>query len=365
MRYKKFLGYDISVLGFGGIPIMSGRVSDFLVKLKDVAYRDSIETIEYAINQGVNFFDTAIDYGDSEIKIGEVTRPYRNDIFLASKSKALSYDAMMFDVETSLKRLQTDYIDLYQFHFVKDINAYNEIMGEKGSFRALLHLKESKVIRHIGLASHNALVLNSAIKSKLVDTIQLPFNIIENENLKIIKLIKESNIESIIMKPYAGGALTTLTEKTSKIVKNDAELRELALKFVLKYDPGIIIPGMATINEVKNNIDIVNNFNKLTQDEIYKIQCLKEIIGTTFCRRCQYCEPCPKNIQIAQIIRFYKYYEDYGLHDWAVKQYRELNVLANKCVNCGQCEKKCPYNIPIRKTLKRIHDILGEKNNGN
>lgn len=120
MEYNDINGALVSALGLGGIPLMSGKSSEFLVKLKDTSYTEAIETIQFAINNGVNFIDTAADYGDSEEKIGVAIEGERNHIFLASKSKALSYDAMLRDVEQSLRRLGTDYIDLYQLHYVKD-----------------------------------------------------------------------------------------------------------------------------------------------------------------------------------------------------------------------------------------------------
>lgn len=150
------------IMGFGGIPIMSGKDSEFLVRLKNVEYDQSIKLIAKAIELGVTFFDTALDYGDSEEKIGKATKNCRDRVILATKSKALTYDEMMYSVEKSLKNLSTDYIDLYQLHFVKDSNSYNTIMGDNGAYKALEKLKDQKVCLNTAI---NYLFSNIYIKN--------------------------------------------------------------------------------------------------------------------------------------------------------------------------------------------------------
>lgn len=350
----------VSLLGFGGIPIMSGKTSEFLVELKDVGYAESLKVIEHAVDMGINFFDTAVDYGDSEDKIGEVLSSVREKMFIASKSKALYRDEMLRSVEKSLKALKTDYIDLYQFHYVKDKFSYDTIMGSGGSYSALVELKRENVIRHIGLASHNQFVIKESITDGILDTVQLPYNIIENESKELIDTAANINLPVIVMKPYAGGSLTKINNKIADIIEDDKKLRKLALNFIIEQPVTVIIPGMSSIAEIDENIKIIEETIFLSQEEKCTINILKDRIGSAFCRRCQYCEPCPRNIPIAQILRINKYYEDYGLEEWAKEQYINLKYKADRCIECKDCENKCPYELSIVSEIKNIHEKMGE-----
>lgn len=358
MKYKRLgrTGFNVSEMGFGGIPIMSGRDSEFMVSLKGVEYQNAINTINHAYENGINFFDTALDYGDSEEKIGKALKNFRSNIYIASKSKALTYDQMKKDVLKSLKALGTDYIDLYQLHFVRDKHSYDTIMDEeKGAYLALLEYKRKGYIREIGIASHNSYVIEPAIKSGKFSSVQLPVNLIENENIYLINLAQELDMGVIAMKPLAGGTLTTKHPKVSGIVDCDEEMKSLALTYVFSQNITTAIPGVSDIYELKENLKIYYSKCLITEVELEKISLIKRIIGNTFCRRCQYCEPCPQNIEISKILRLYKYYEDYNLKDWAKEQYFEIKNRADKCISCYQCERKCPYELEIVSKLKTIH----------
>lgn len=357
MQLREWFNHEIPIMGFGGIPIMSGKESDFLVELKNIEYDESIGVIKEAINMGIKFFDTALDYGDSEEKIGKAIKGHRHDVVLASKSKALTYDDMMRSVEQSMQRLDVEYIDLYQLHFVKDPTSYHIIMGENGAYEALKRLKTENVIREIGIASHNSMVLSEAMSDNAFYSMQLPYNLIENENIQIVERAKEYGIKTIIMKPFAGGSLTRVHPRLSGYIKSDIQLRELSLQYIVKEAVDMIIPGMSSLKELKENWSILSMSAPYTDTgEILQKRIIQEI-GTTFCRRCQYCEPCPQGLEIAKILRFGKYYEDYNLKEWAKKQYKALTVKADSCIKCHNCESKCPYNLNI---VERISEIRKE-----
>jgi uncharacterized protein len=316
-----------------------------------------------AYENGINFFDTAVDYRDSEEKIGKALSDVRGKVVIASKSKALTYEEMRRDVLKSLRALNTSYIDLYQLHYVKDKNSYGRIMDERnGAYRALLEFKEKGFIKEIGIASHNPFVLRPAILSKKFATVQLPLNLIENECIKIIRLAKENGLGIIIMKPYAGGALTKQLPKTRDLDITSSEMKRLALKYILLFSGAdTIIPGMANLKELKENIWIYNSKVNFSPKDKKFVQIIKKRLGKVFCRRCQYCEPaCPKKIKISVILRLIKYFEDYNLKQWARKQYEDLSVKGDECIQCHACEKKCPYNIKIVPQLKKADKLLGE-----
>lgn len=361
MEYKKLgkTNLIVSKIGFGGIPIMTGHESEFLARLKGSSYQESIETVRHAYNRGINFFDTAIDYRDSEQIIGEALQDVRKYVILATKSKALDRNNIFSHVKRSLSNLKTDYIDLFQLHYVKDNNALRQIMDPKyGAYKALLELKSDGVIKHIGIASHNSYVFKEIINTKLFDTIQLPVNLLEHECDHIIKSANKNNIGIISMKPFAGGTLTKSLNKLQKFYFSSEEIKKLALEYVYSTGVTTVIPGMGTKEEVDENIDIV--LNKIGYEN-YPTETINEIvkkIGKTFCRRCQYCEPCPNKVNISAILRIIKYYEDYDLPSWAKEQYKAIAYNYNDCKKCGICEKKCPYHLNIINELERIHNIL-------
>lgn len=348
----------VSKLGFGGIPIMSGRHSDFLVRLKDLGESIAREALERAFDYGINFFDTALDYGDSEKKIGLALKPVRKKVVIASKSKALTYENMKRDVCCSLENLGMEYIDLYQLHFVRDSNSYNRIMDERrGAYRALVEFLEEGIIKEIGIASHNPYVLEPAIRSKKFATVQLPLNLLEQECVNLVDLAKKEEMGVIVMKPYAGGSLTQVPPKVKELGLTDLQIKQMALRYVLGQNIDTVIPGMANPSELEENIQIYES--RAGKDDEHKlIEKIKQELGKTFCRRCQYCEPCPKGINISVMLRLAKYYEDYGLWDWAKKQYGQLEVESNQCTSCKKCESRCPYHLRISDEIKRIGRML-------
>lgn len=360
---KKRLGktnFSVSELGFGGIPIMSGRESGFLVDLKNTAYEEAIRTLKLAVEKDINFFDTAIDYGDSEEKMGIAFKTNRKDVYIASKSKALKYDKMLEDVKKSLVALQTDYIDLYQLHFVKDKLSYETIMDEEnGAFKALVQCKNEGLIREIGIASHNPFVLGPAIESGNFATVQLPVNLLEQECVELIEKANLQDMGIIAMKPYAGGTLVKPLPDLLDLGLTGEIMKKLALSYCISAGVTTVIPGVSNQNELLENVEIYHKLNKITQDELEKRNIIIDRIGKVFCRRCQYCEPCPAKIEISKILRFYKYYKDYNLKEWAIKQYSELNTKGSACVKCHKCEGKCPYDIKIVEELEKIHKFLG------
>lgn len=233
-------------------------------------------------------------------------------------------------------------------------------MGQNGAYNALCDLKKAGVIHNIGVASHNTFVLRDAIKSCSFDTVQLPYNLIETSGEGIIDLANNYKIPTIIMKPYAGGSLTKVPKKLYGIVRDDRELKRLALYFIYNQPVTVVIPGCSMISEMEENLGLYDEIKNGIEIDSKKNEIIREIVGKTFCRRCQYCEPCPQNIEISKIFRFLKYFEDYGLEDWAKQQYKELRVSATQCAGCKICETKCPYALNIVDTLSRAHKILGE-----
>jgi predicted aldo/keto reductase-like oxidoreductase len=326
-------GLKVSVIGLGGIPLQ--RISAGKAK----------EVINKCHELGINFIDTARGYTVSEELIGNAIKDDRDKWIIATKSTARDYEGMKKDIQISLRNLQTDYIDLYQLHLVKNKETYDKIMADDGAFKALVEAKEDGKIGHIGITSHSADILEEVIETGKFETIQFPYNPVENLGERLFKRAKELNIGVIAMKPIAGGAI---------------ERGELSLKYILSNNNiTTAIPGMCSIEEVEKNAQVGRSSFTLTGEEESEIKRIIDELGTEFCRRCGYCGPCPEGIDIPTQFIFEGYYTRYGLQDWAKKRYDSLDKRAEDCKKCGACEPKCPYNLPIRKMLERVAKNLG------
>jgi uncharacterized protein len=337
MNYRELgsTGLKVSVIGFGGIPIQ--RIDDI----------DAQKVIIRAEEKGINFIDTARGYSVSEEYIGKALEGRRDKWIIATKSMSRNREDMVKDVNISLGNLKTDYIDLYQFHNIKTMAEYDKVLGEDGAYNALVQYKNEGKIRHIGITSHSLDILKIAIESGKFETIMYPYNIVENQAEEIFKRAKELNIGVIAMKPMAGGALTNGT---------------LALKYILQNENvTCAIPGMGKLEEIEENSELGSNIVALTEAEKAEAKTIADELGTEFCRRCGYCAPCSQGIDIPSVFLFQGYKERYNLAQWAEERYSAMKYKAKDCIECGACEKRCPYNLPIRNMLKKVGQIFNEK----
>lgn len=328
MRNFGKTGMKIKRVGFGGIPIQR------------ITQEETNKVIDELEKSGVNFIDTARGYTISEEYLGNALKGRREKFYIATKSMSRDYESMKKDIEISLKNLQTDYIDLYQMHNVKP-QEYDTIFDDDRAYRALLEAKEAGKIKHIGITSHGLETVEKAVKSGKFETIQFPYNIIENQADEVFKKAHEKGVGTIVMKPLAGGAI------------NDGTL---AIKYILSKEYiDVAIPGMDTPEQVKENTAVLENF-ELTEEDNAKISKIKSELGTNFCRRCEYCLPCPEGVNIPQNFLLEGYYTRYGLQDWAIDRYKALgeNQRASNCIQCGTCESRCPYELPIIDMLKNV-----------
>nr|WP_317332673.1 aldo/keto reductase [uncultured Romboutsia sp.] len=320
----------INRVGFGGIPIQR------------ITQEDTNKVINELVNNNINFIDTARAYTISEEYIGNAIYGKREKFFIATKSMSRDYESMKRDIEISLKNLKTDYIDLYQIHNLKP-EEYKTIFDENKAYKALLEAKEKGKIKYIGITSHSLETIEQSIEDEKFSTIQFPYNIIEDQADEIFKKANKKGIGIIVMKPLAGGAI------------DDAKL---AIKYILSKDYiDVVIPGMENIEQVRENVSVLQDTN-ITKDDKSKIQEIRKTMGKRFCRRCEYCLPCPLKINIPQNFLLEGYYTRYNLKDWAKERYKSLEVKASACVECGLCETKCPYELPIREMLKDVSSKL-------
>lgn len=335
MEYRTLgkTGLKISRMGFGGIPIQ---------KIDEEGTRKLLREM---MEKGVNYIDSARGYTVREQYIGYGLEGIRDKFVLATKSMSRTKEAMAADIETSLGNFRTDYIDLYQVHN-PSMEQLDQVMGEGGALEALMEARAAGKIGHIGLTAHSTEVFERALELDWVETIMFPYNIVEQQGAELIHKCAEKNIGFIVMKPLAGGAI---------------EDASLALRYVCSNpDVTVVIPGMAEIHELEQNLAACSNTEPLTQEELKEMDKVREQLGTDFCRRCNYCAPCTVGINIPSVFLFAGYLQRYDLADWAKDRYSTLKVKASACIGCGKCEPRCPYHLPIREKLKKCARDMGE-----
>ena len=325
-------GLRISRMGFGGIPIQK------------VDARATRALMERLCALGVNYIDTARGYTVSEQYLGEALEGLRDRFVVATKSMARTREAMARDIDISLHNLRTDYIDLYQVHN-PSLDELKAVCAPGGALEALMQAKAEGKVRHLGVTAHTAAVFEYALSLDWVETIMFPYNIVETQGEALIHRCAQQGVGFICMKPLAGGAL---------------EDAHLALRFIAQNrDVSVVIPGMYDVREVDENIAAATDISPLTQAELEKIETIRRELGTQFCRRCNYCQPCTAGISISGIFVLEGYLERYGLGDWARQRYAAMDKKAGDCVDCGACEKRCPYELPIRQMLARCKQEFG------
>jgi predicted aldo/keto reductase-like oxidoreductase len=315
----------VSRIGFGGIPIQ--RLSE----------DEAIRVVQHSLDLGVTFIDTANGYTTSEERIGKAIAGRRDEVIIATKTGARDGATAREHLELSLARLDTDAIDIWQLHGVSDFETYEHVLGPGGTLETAREAQQSGEIRHIGITSHSLDVALEAVASGLFETIQFPFNFVTNEAIEqLLPLAKEHDVGFIAMKPIGGGML---------------EDANLAIKWLLQFETVVPDPGIEKTEEIEQIVDVVSGSWELTHQDRQAIEAIREEVGTRFCRRCQYCMPCPQGVRISTMMvvpSLIKRLPPATLKsDWIMGAVQT----AEACIECGECEAKCPYHLPIREMI--------------
>jgi len=316
---------QVSRIGFGGIPIQ--RVSD----------NEARYVIRRAFELGVTFFDTANGYGTSEERIGAALDNKRDRVILATKTPARDRNGALEHLELSLKRLQTDTIDLWQLHNVSSEENYAKVIGPGGALEAAREAVRDGVVQHIGLTSHSMEIALKATASGLFETIQFPFNYVTREaEEKLIPLAEECDVGFIGMKPFAGGLLDD---------------PRLSIKYVLQWDSVVPDPGIETTDDIEGIVRVLEGDRQLTDEDRQEIERIRGEVGNRFCRRCGYCLPCPTEIPIPTAMNLVSFMRRFPVDNLESGWLADVAAKAAACQQCGECEERCPYELKIRDML--------------
>ena len=316
----------VSKNGFGALPIQ--RISN----------EEAIHLLRKAYDGGINYFDTARFYTDSEEKIGLALSNVRDKIIISSKTMRTEVEGFWRELRESLSLLKTDYIDIYQFHNPPFCPKPND---GTGLYEAMLEAKRLGMIRHIGISSHKLAIAKEAILSGLYETLQFPFSYIATEKEEeLVKLCEEHDVGFICMKGLAGGLIT----------RSDA-----AYAFLAQYAVAPIW-GVQRERELDEFLSYNENPPKMTPEIAAYIEADRRELMGEFCRGCGYCMPCPVGIQINNCARMSLMIRRAPVDAQLSPESQAMMKKIEDCIECGQCASKCPYGLDTPNLLKRNYE---------
>lgn len=313
--------------GFGALPIQRVGKEEAKVILKK------------AYANGINFFDSARAYSDSEEKIGLSLSDVRKDIYIATKTMATTVEDFWRDLNTSLELLKTDYIDIYQFHNPSFCPKPND---GTGLYEAMLEAKEQGKIKHIGITNHRLHVAKEAVESGLYDTLQFPFSYLASDKEeKLVRLCKEKDVGFICMKALSGGLITR---------------SDVAYAYLAQFDNTLPIWGIQKEKELDEFISYNDNPPVLNDEIKAIIEHDRQELAGEFCRGCGYCMPCPMGIEINQCARMSLMLRRSPSANWLSPHWQEEMKKIETCINCGKCKAHCPYDLNTPELLKKNYE---------
>ena len=319
---------DVSRVGMGGIPIQ--RLTE----------AEAIRVVQHCLDLGITFLDTAHGYSTSEERIGKAlaaTPGRREQVVLATKTPARDAATAQDHLDLSLRRLQVETIDLWQFHNVSTCEAYEQILGPGGAMETARRALQAGTIRHIGVSSHSLDLALKMVPTGHFETIQFPLNFVTHEAAgQLVPLAREHDVGFIAMKPLAGGLLDNAT---------------LALKYLLQFDNVLPDPGIETVEEIEDIVGIVAGSWELTPQERREIERIRAEADARFCRRCGYCEPCSQGVRISLLMNLRSFWKRFPAERFSTGWLAEGVESAQNCIECAECEDKCPYHLPIREMI--------------
>ncbi len=315
----------VAQLGFGGIPIQ--RLTE----------DEAVTVVKRCLDLGVDFLDTANGYTTSEERIGKAIAGRRESVVIATKSLSRKPEGVEKHLKLSLERLNVEYIDLYQFHGVSDDNALATVLAPDGPISVVEKAKEAGLVKHIGITSHQIDVAKKAVMTGRFETIMFPFNFVASEAAdELLPLCRRYDVGFIAMKPLAGGMIPNV---------------RVAIKYLLQFPDVVILVGIEKTAEVEEIIQLVAGPAQMTAAELEEMHRLKRELGSRFCHRCDYCQPCKEGIAISTVLAFPSLMRRSRPEYIFGGPWAQAVEKAAGCTQCGECEQRCPYQLPIREMI--------------
>lgn len=326
----------------GRTELMVGASSFGALPIQRLSKPEAVKLLREAYELGMNYFDTAHGYTDSEGKIGMALSDVRKDIIISTKSPAKDKKTLLEDIETSLERMKTDYIDLLQLH---NPDTLPDPEDPDGLYGGLLEAKRQGMIRHIGITNHSLERAVAAVKSGKYETIQYPFSsLASEEEIALTQLAKQEDVGFIAMKGLSGGLITNAATTFS---------------FIKQYDNVVPIWGIQRESELLEFIEMEKNppaYDDAMKALIEKDR--RELAGN-FCRGCGYCKPCPAGIDIPTMARMSLLLRRSPYQRYMTEEFKEQMMVIEQCLHCNACMSRCPYHLNTPELLQEnLKDYL-------
>ncbi|MDD5673614.1 MAG: aldo/keto reductase [Chitinivibrionales bacterium] len=316
-------GLIVSRCGFGALPIQRAPMDE------------AVRILRKAYDNGIDFYDTARGYSDSEEKIGRALSRVRSKIVIATKSGAANRKDLLAQLETSLSNLKTDYIDILQLHNPQSLP---DPRDPQSPYAGLLEARQKGMVRFLGLSNHSLDIATRAATSGLFDTVQFPLSSLSSDtDLSIIKVCKDRRVGLIAMKAIAGGLITDIAS---------------TFAFLRHYNNVLPIWGIQRESELDMFLELSAHPPRLTQKLWEVIRKDRKELGGKYCRGCGYCMPCPAGIPIAMAARMSFLLRRAPYQYFLGEEWRKNMLAIRDCKQCGQCTKQCPYHLDTPKILK-------------
>jgi len=323
-------GLKVSEIGFGGIPIIP------------LMHEPAVAVVKHCYEQGITFFDTANMYGNSEKMIGDALQDVRDKVVIATKTTRRDKSGAAGHIDLSLKNLKTDYIDLYQLHNIARDEDLDQVMSADGAMAAVEEAVAAGKIRQVGVTSHKLSTAIKACRTGRLATLQFPFNFIENDPLdELFVVARQQGMGIIAMKPLGGGLLDNAS---------------LCFKFLQQYSDVVPIPGISKKKEIDEIIQLYKDPQPLTHADLSEIEALRAEMGSKFCHRCGYCQPCEQGVAITDVLMFRSTIRRIA-PPVAVALSKKAMETVDKCMDCGECMEKCPYDLEIPKLIREVREM--------
>lgn len=320
-------GITVPQNAFGALPIQ--RVD------KETA----VKLLRRAYEGGMRFFDTARAYSDSEEKVGEAFEGMRDKVYIATKTGAKTPEEFWEHLETSLKNLRTDYVDLYQFHCADQ--CYRPGDGT-GMYECMEEAKRQGKIRHIGITAHKLYIAEEIVRSGLYETLQYPFSYLSSKREEeLVENCRKADMGFIAMKGLAGGLIN----------RSDA-----AMAFMSRFEQVLPIWGIQRETELEEWLGYMKDTPALTEETAAFIEKEKQELTGDFCRGCGYCMPCPAGIMINQCARMSLMLRRAPSSVWLTPEMQAEMKKIEGCLECRQCVEKCPYELNTPELLKKNYE---------
>jgi uncharacterized protein len=320
----------------GRTGLMVTRTAFGVLPIQRTPMEEAVKILKAAYEGGINFFDTARGYSDSEEKMGRAFEGVRDKVFIATKSGASDGETLTKHLETSLAHLKTDYVDVLQLHNPSEIPDPNEA---KSTYAAAAAARKSGKVRFIGISNHRIGVAIAAARSGLFDTVQYPLSAVSDEkDLALAGECKKADVGLIAMKALAGGLITNA---------------RLAFAFLRQYENIVPIWGIQRQEELDEFLELDANPPKLDAALVAEMERFRKELSGEFCRACGYCLPCPAEIPIPMAARMSLLLRRAPAKNFLTEDWQKQMARIEDCRECGQCKSKCPYGLDTPELLKK------------